>query len=131
MEAVHYFNEQGIAANRIILCHLDRTHYDTGFHREVLSTGAYLCYDSINRLKYLSNQQETDLILAMLAAGYGEQLLLSLDTTRARLRAYDGTMGLDYIQKVFLPELRKLGISETDIQHMTKDNAAKALQMKE
>lgn len=129
LEIVSYFADRGINPSRIILCHLDRTNHDAGLHREALSTGAYLCYDSINRLKYLNHEEETSLIISMLEAGYGEQLLLSLDTTRTRLRAYGADMGLDYIHKEFLPRLLGLGVSNNDIKLMMSENTVKALQL--
>jgi len=126
-EIISFFESYGIKPHHIILCHMERTHYNAGLHREVLSAGVYLCYDSINRLKYLSSDEETKLIISMLEAGFGKQLLLSLDTTRARLSSYGSEMGLDYIHKVFIPELRRLGVTADDIKLMISDNAAKAL----
>lgn len=129
LEIINYFSNRGIKPYRIILCHVDRTNNDARLHREVLSTGAYLCYDSINRLKYLSHEEEISLIISMLEAGYGKQLLLSLDTTRARLSAYGADMGLDYIHKEFIPMLLKRGVSTGDIKMMISENASKALQI--
>lgn len=126
-EIISYFESHGIKPCHIILCHMERTHYNADLHREVLSAGVYLCYDSINRLKYLSHHEETKLIIRMLEAGFGKQLLLSLDTTRARLKSYGADMGLDYIHKVFIPELHSLGVTADDIKLMISDNAAKAL----
>ncbi len=121
------FMDAGVYADRIIVCHLCRTKYDFSYHREVLSTGAFLCYDSVNRLKYLSHEQMIALILEMLSFGYGDQLLLSLDTTRERLRAYGGYMGLDYILTTFIPMLRERGVPQHAVSAMTVENAARAL----
>jgi len=129
LEVISYFADRGLKPSRLILCHLDRVNHDAGLHREVLSTGAYLCYDSINRLKYLSHEEEAGLIVSRLEAGYGKQLLLGLDTTRARLRAYGADMGLDYIHREFLPRLLALGVTDNDIKLMMSENAAKALQI--
>ncbi len=119
--------DAGIFADRIIVCHLCRSRYDFAYHKELLSTGAFLCYDSVNRLKYLSHEQLIALIEEMLASGYGDKLLLSLDTTRERLAAYGGSMGLSYILDTFIPMLRAHGISKDAIAAMTVKNAAQAL----
>ena len=121
------FMDAGIFADRIIVCHLCRSKYDFSYHKEVFSTGAFLCYDSVNRLKYISHEQLVALILEMISFGYGEQLLLSLDTTRERLRAYGGSMGLDYILSTFIPMLRDRGVPKHAITAMTVKNAAQAL----
>ncbi|HWR24342.1 MAG TPA: hypothetical protein VN366_12770 [Feifaniaceae bacterium] len=121
------FMDAGVYADRIIVCHLCRTRYDFAYHKEVLSTGAFLCYDSVNRLKYISHEQMIALILEMLSCGYEDQLLLSLDTTRERLNAYGGYMGLDYILTSFIPMLREHGVLQHAVSAMTVKNAARAL----
>lgn len=130
LQIARFFMDRGIAANRLILCHLDRARYDFGYHKEVLGTGAYLEYDTINRLKYLSNDQEIALICAMLQAGFEDRLLLSLDTTNQRLRAYGADMGLDYIIRRFTPLLREAGVSDGNLLKMQTQNAREALQIK-
>lgn len=130
LEAVTFFRDRGLEANRLILCHLDRTHRIPSLHKELLTVGCYLCYDSVNRLKYLSHEQEISLITEMLACGHGDRLLLSLDTTSERLRAYGGHMGLDYILTTFLDMLRAEGVEEEAILKMTRSNTQKALALR-
>lgn len=129
LEMIGFFSAAGIAPGRLIICHLDRTHYDTDYHQEVLASGAFLCYDSVNRLKYLSHESEIALIKAMLSAGYENQLLLSLDTTNQRLRAYGADMGLDYILTTYVPMLRAAGVPDAQISAMTAQNAREALRL--
>ena len=119
--------DAGVFADRITVCHLCRSRYDFAYHKELLSTGAFLCYDSVNRLKYLSHAQLIALIEEMLASGYADKLLLSLDTTRERLAAYGGSMGLSYILDTFVPMLRAHDIPKDAIAAMTVKNAAQAL----
>lgn len=129
LEMIEFFASAGIAPQRLIICHMDRTRYDMGYHREVLSSGANLCYDSINRLKYLSHEKEIALITAMIEAGFEKKLLLSLDTTNQRLRAYGADMGLDYILKDFITMLREHGVPKSAIVSMTISNAQNALRL--
>ena len=129
LEMLSFFGTAGITPERIIVCHLDRTRYDTEYHKEVLAAGAFLCYDSINRLKYLDHEKELALITAMLHAGYQHRILLSLDTTCARLRAYGADMGLDYILRDFVPMLRKAGVSKAHISAVFRQNARRALRL--
>lgn len=130
LSVVDFFAKKGIGPDRLLLCHLDRARYDFAYHKEVLGTGAYLEYDTVNRTKYLSNGQEIELILKMLQEGFEDQLLLSLDTTNQRLRAYGGDMGLDYILKEFAPMLLKAGAGNESILKMQSLNARKALKIK-
>ena len=128
LEVVKFFQERNVAPERLILCHLDRARYDFAYHKEVAETGAYLEYDTINRLKYHDNKVEAELIIYMLECGFKDRLLMSLDTTNQRLRHYGADMGLDYILKNFAPYLESLGVSKADIADMMIKNPAKALQ---
>ncbi len=127
---IDFYARRGITPERLLICHLDRARYDAVYHKEVLETGAYLEYDTINRTKYLSNEQEIALICRMIEEGYEDKLLLSLDTTNQRLRAYGGDMGLDYILKEFAPMLREAGVGNESILKMQSLNARKALKIK-
>ena len=118
---------RGVSAERVIICHLDRTSREMDVHRAALETGACLNYDSIHRYKYLSDEEELDTICKMLEFGYEKQLLLSLDTTNRRLKSYGGETGLDYILTDFLPMLRLRGVSEEQLHMMSTENPAAAL----
>lgn len=127
--AVRWLASQGLPPRRLILCHLERTWNDLGYHREVLESGAYLCYDSVNRPKYLSQARELEFFQQAVGLGREGQILLGLDTTRARFRAYGGGMGLDHILTTFLPALRRAGIPQKSIEAFTRKNPARALEI--
>ncbi len=121
---IRFFEGYGVWASRLMLCHLDRTHYDAGYHKEVLAAGCFLCYDSVKRTKYVSHEQELGLIATMCKAGYEDRIVLSLDTTNRRLRSYySQDMGLDYILKEYIPMLRQAGITRQQIRKMCVGNA--------
>ncbi|MBC8538971.1 hypothetical protein H8693_08495 [Christensenellaceae bacterium NSJ-63] len=126
-EVLRFFEDAGIPANRLLACHLDRTRHDLGYHRELAAAGAYLEYDTINRLKYVSNEQEIALIQGMLEAGYQDQLLFSLDTTNERLASYGAPMGLDFILKHFSGMLEQAGVGKEILRHVMVENAARAI----
>ena len=124
------FESYGVAPDRVLICHLDRSIPDPGLHREVMAAGSYLCYDSVNRLKYVSHAQELELIGKMCEAGFEDKIVLSLDTTGARLRSYGAMdMGLDYLLKDYKNMLKSAQIAEESIEKMYKTNAAQILCM--
>ncbi len=129
LEIIDFFTERGVSADKIILCHLDRTVYDTEHHIECLKKGAYLEYDTVNRLKYHDDEKEAEIILKMCAEGFEKQLLLGLDTTNARLKNYGADMGLDYILNTFSPFLKEKGITQEQIDCMLIKNPIYALTM--
>ena len=126
---IRLMERAGLPPRRLLACHLDRARHDAAYHKEVADSGAYLEYDTINRLKYISNEQELDLICEMLEAGYEKKLLFSLDTTNERLRSYGANMGLDYILSTFKGLLAERGVSEDVLCKIMTVNPSIAISM--
>jgi phosphotriesterase-related protein len=101
---------------------MDRAVTDMAVHREICARGISLEYDTIGRPKYHDDGQEARIILEILNAGYEKQLLMSLDTTRARLRSYGGVPGLDYILNNFNPLLLSNGVAEGQLRLFFVEN---------
>ena len=119
---------RGIPAERLVFCHLDRAVPDPEVHTRILESGAFLEFDTIGRFKYHSDETEIGIFRKHLADGFEKQLLFSLDTTRARLSSYGKTeVGLDYIQRVFLKEMREAGITDEQIRLIAVENPRRAL----
>ena len=118
----------GVAPSSMIFCHMDRACADLKVHEALLSQGIYLEFDTIGRFKYHSDEHEIQIFFHLIRCGFEDQLLFSLDTTRARMRHYtpDG-IGLDYILRVFLPKMREAGIPESAINKISGENSRKAL----
>lgn len=121
-KAVAICEGEGLDPACIAVCHVDRQASDYAIHEEVARTGAYLEYDTIARYKYHDDVSEVALIRHMLSLGYGNRLLISLDTTAARLMSYGGAPGLTYILRGFLPMLRSAGASDAEIKAITREN---------
>lgn len=124
LELADFLEKEGLSPGRIIFCHTDRAVPDPGVHRELCRRGIYLEYDTICRPKYHNDMREVEIINGMLEAGFGERLLLGLDTTRPRLYSYGGIPGLSYIIKEFIPFMRKNGAAETDAFRFMVENPA-------
>jgi phosphotriesterase-related protein len=118
--------KQGLAPGRLIFCHLDRAIGDLGVHRELCRRGAYLEYDTIGRPKYHSDEREAEILLELTEAGFSGQILMALDTTKARLGAYGGSPGLCHILESFIPLLKRRGLGEEQIGLFFGENPAKA-----
>ncbi len=122
---VDFLRGMGVPACSIIVCHADRT-TDLALNLAIARTGVWLEYDTVGRPKYHSDEDEAGLLAAMAEAGHAGRLLLGLDGTRERHIAYGGTVGLDYLQRVFLPLLRRQGFGEALLRQWTIDNPAHA-----
>ena len=116
-----------LPSEQIMICHADRQTKDYSMHEKIADTGAYLDYDTIARHKYHDDEEEVKLIRHMLSRGYQKQIMLSMDTTSARLLSYGGEFGLKYILTDFVPMLKEAGVSDAALDDMTKNNAVNAL----
>jgi 5-phospho-D-xylono-1,4-lactonase len=80
----------GVPADRIALSHTDKIS-DEGYHRALLETGVYLCYDQGLR----DGASTMSLLAAMTEGGWGERLLVGTDGARRSLwAALGGSPGL-------------------------------------
>ena len=119
-----FLDKQGLPSHRQIFCHLDRAIADISIHKEICERGIYLEYDTISRPKYHNDEKEADIIMEIVNAGYEKQLLMSLDSTRARLQSYGGSPGLVYILKQFIPYLLCRGLTQAQINSFFVNNPA-------
>lgn len=113
----------GVSPSRILFCHMDREILPDNRYTCLLREGIHLEFDTIGRYKYHDDLTEVKCIRRLADAGYINRILLSLDTTRTRMKSYtpDG-IGLDYILRVFLPLLRTNGFSDEAIAQLTIKN---------
>lgn len=120
---LRFLFQKGINPRKLLLCHLDRSLLPVDTYIRLLKTGVYLEFDTIGRFRYHDDASEAACICSLVQQGFGSQLLLSLDTTRARLKSYTSdAIGLDYLLTSFLPLLRSYGLSEEQINQMTVSN---------
>ncbi len=123
-----FLMKKGVSPQNLMFCHMDRACKDLEVLKQVLKAGVYLEFDTIGRFKYHSDEYEIQLLQELIAAGYENQLLFSLDTTRARFKAYDASaVGLDYILTTFVPKLRRAGIKEETIRKISEENCVRFL----
>jgi len=121
-----FYEKAGVPPQKLIMCHLDRVLTKPEVSRELGRRGIYLEYDTIGRFKYHDDESEARWIVSMLEHGLEDRLLLGLDTTRARMKAYGGEIGLTYLQDQFLPLLLAMGAGKENIRKMMVDNPAQA-----
>lgn len=114
-EIVDVLLDAGAAADRIALAHLDRNP-DLELHAEVAARGVSLVYDTIGRIKYRPESTLLDLVEGMVAAGFGDRIVLGLDLgTRDYYHSFGGGPGMRWLMASFVPRLRRrIGGEATD-----------------
>ena len=126
LEQIALMEKYGVQPSAVILCHLDRNP-DRYLHKEIARTGAWLVYDGIARTKYVPDSMIIDLIREMCRSGFGNRIMLAMDTTRTIYRHYGYGPGLDYLLNVFIPRLKRVGFSEHGVLRLLVTNPSSAL----
>jgi predicted metal-dependent phosphotriesterase family hydrolase len=129
LEQARYLIDKGVRPESIIVSHMDRK-IDAQKNIELARLGVFLEYDTIARFKYHSDKDEVSLIKTMIDQGFEKQILLGMDSTRERYRAYGGSPGLEYIITGFIPMLQEAGIEDGLIETIMVNNPKNALAFK-
>jgi phosphotriesterase-related protein len=127
---------EGAALDRVVVSHLDRTVPD---HRSLCAlarTGCYMEFDLFGQessyIRYgpvdLPNDAtRIDRIARLIDAGFGDQILLSLDIAgKQHLVAYGGH-GYAHILERVVPRMQETGIEEKVLHRMLVENPARML----
>ncbi len=124
-EIVDLLGDAGVAAERIILAHMDRNP-DPELHADLCARGVFLEYDTIGRIKYRPDSELLRLIDYLGAHDCGTSVLLGLDLGQHDyFRSYDGGPGMRYLMTRFVPRLER-GIGPVATQRILVDNPARA-----
>lgn len=127
VRCMDFLRDMGVDLHSVYFCHMDRACSEWEDFRQILEGGASLEFDTIGRFRYHSDEEELKLVKRVLEE-YEDQLLMSLDTTRTRLKSYcEGAVGLTYILKAFLPMMRQEGISEKQLKKIFVENPERML----
>lgn len=126
-----YLKGQGADPEHVIICHVQKEP-DRFYHKKILDTGVYICYDGPDRAKYFPDSVHVDNLKWLIDRGYQKKILLSMDAGRASYQKYHmervgkTANGISYLITRFVEEMREAGISEEAIQDMLVHNAARA-----
>ena len=126
----------GADISRVIMGHLDRTVFDMDTLLRIAVSGCYLEWDlfgnegsyyPLAELDMPSDAQRLDFIRGMVAAGYGDKIVIGQDIcTNHRLVRYGGH-GYGHILENIVPRMRRKGFAEDVIEAITAGNPARIL----
>jgi phosphotriesterase-related protein len=128
LEQLQLLGEHGVKPERVVIGHMDCKPMDLGYLRAIAETGAFLSVDQIGKSERFTDADRAQVILWLVEAGYGDQIVLSEDYgKKSLLLAYGGQPGLAYLQEWFMVMMMDIGISALDIRKMVVENTARAL----
>lgn len=135
-EILEILSSGGADISRVIMGHLDRTVFETEQLLSIAASGCYLEWDlfgnegsyyPLAELDMPSDAQRLDFIGEMVAAGYGDRVVIGQDIcTNHRLVRYGGH-GYGHILENIVPRMRRKGFSEDAIEAITVGNPARIL----
>lgn len=103
LEQIQLLQKEQVNLQYVSFGHMDRNP-DPYYHRQIAKTGAYLSFDGIAKVKYNPESTRIACILALVKAGFEDQILVSGDTARkSYYRHYDYGLGLGYIINKWVP----------------------------
>ena len=91
---------------------------DLEYYLPILERGAYCAFDLIGWTELAPDEIRASRIAALIELGYGRQLLLSTDTCRLSQLHKNRGRGFDYLWSSFLPRLREMGVTGSQIDAM-------------
>ncbi len=126
---VDLLTQHDVPVERIIIGHCDRL-LDLEYHKSLLHRGVTIGYDQIGKSKYASDVIRAQMIAALCAAGFAQQLVISCDIARrSGLRGYWYTTASSYAYLIddFVMHLRDAGVCDAHITQMLVGNPARLL----
>ena len=126
---------EGGDVTRVVMGHSNWIVDDLPFMKRLLERGVYIQFDTLGYLEALARSRlgrpddyaVAQAIVELIQAGYVNQILLSQDVcTKLQLKKYGGR-GYSYILEFFLPELRRLGVTDAQIQTIMVENPRRVL----
>jgi phosphotriesterase-related protein len=130
LEQIERLRARGVDLRHVCLSHTDRKP-DLGYHREILSTGVRLEYDSAFRWPDHTTRNPTRDLLVALLPDFPDQLMLGMDAARRSYwHSYGGAPGLSFLLTTFSAELRAAGVSTETLHRVFVSTPAQTFSFK-
>jgi 5-phospho-D-xylono-1,4-lactonase len=122
LEQIRALQSHGVNLAHVCLSHTDRKP-DVGYHREILSTGVRVEFDSAFR--WPGEDNPTLRLILTLLPEYPSQIMLGMDAARRKYwTSYGGGPGLAYLLGDFSSRLLAHGLGSHDLKSIFVDTPA-------
>jgi phosphotriesterase-related protein len=136
MQIVELIAKQGGDLRRTVMCHIERTIADARHLYDLAATGVWLEYDLFGlENSYYPYNPDFDMpndggrmaqILALIARGHQDQILMSHDIAyKSSLTKYGG-YGYHHLLINVVPRLRRKGVDDAGLRRLLVENPARA-----
>lgn len=118
--------EEGVDPGKVAIGHADSV-IDPAYHRAIVERGAFIGIDLIRGLRPPETRRQVRMVLDLLEAGHGSQILLSHDVCfHEHLSAYGGK-GFTYVSGEFRHYLSEAGVSDAELDQIMAGNPQRFL----
>ena len=122
--------EEGGALRHTVLCHMNPSGGDPAYQVALAERGAFLEYDMIGMdfwyadqgVQCPSDEDNARALMGLIGRGCLDRLLLSQDVFLKMMLTRNGGFGYAYLQRHFLPRLRRHGATPDQIEQMMVTN---------
>jgi phosphotriesterase-related protein len=126
-EIVSLFASYGLSPSRLVLCHIDKR-ADFSLHRDLVSAGVLLEYDTFYRPQYAPEANVWPLVERIAAEGLDGGVALATDMADSAMWSrMGGGPGLTGLLDAIIPRLTGLGIPQKSIARLVGGNIASRL----
>ena len=122
------FERAGVKPNRIAIghvCCLDDP--QATIAQELAKRGAFVGFDRVTITSTISDEKRAEMLMATVAAGYADNVLISSDFAVEKSLKSRGGAGLAQAKTVFAPMLLQAGLSEDMLHRIMVDNPRRFL----
>lgn len=125
MEQLDILEEAGVKPQRIAIGHVGNlVDPKIEVHKALCKRGAFIGFD---RQGGPGDARQTPMVVALIEAGYADNLLFSSDLSSANQLKHNGGAGYSKTVTVFAPKLREAGIKEDTLHGILVDNPRRFL----
>jgi phosphotriesterase-related protein len=126
IEQLNILEAAGADLDITLIGHCD-TNRDIEYSRKLLKRGVWIGYDAVGQLDKQRDELRAQTIATLISEGYLEKILISTDiAARARLKIH-GNEGYKFLITKFLPLLRSAGVTDDQIDTLTRKNPQRFL----
>lgn len=134
MRVLDILESEGVDLTRVTMGHSNSIAGDLAFMKRLLDRGVFIEFDYLGLygppgsvMTMRSEEVLLRAIVELIGAGYGDRIVLGHDIcAKQQLKKYGGT-GYYYISDFFLPALRRMSVSDSDVYKIMVDNPRRAL----
>jgi phosphotriesterase-related protein len=119
--------EQGVAADSLVIGHVDHKNSSPRYLARILRSGASIAFDRVGNESFLSDSIRAGLFAGLIGDGYLDQLFLSMDSSISWVgpiypAARSASEPCVHLFAKFMPMLRRMGVADEAIERVLVEN---------